>query len=232
MCHADVADQMTSISDILPFSRDEFFAVFVAYNDAIWPAQIAAYLLGSVAVVLALSPWLRRPNPAANGTTVLVLALMWGWTGIAYHWIYFGTINPAAIAFGALFLTEAVLLAHAGLVQRCVEFGSTSRRDTVVGALLIAYALGVYPLVGYWADHIYPAAPMFGVTPCPVTIFTFGLLLLSKGRISWTLYAIPVAWSLIGGSAALLLDIPQDWMLPLSGIVGVTLIAQRARSET
>jgi hypothetical protein len=171
-----------------------------------------------VAVILALTPWLRRPNPAADVTIVFALAVMWAWTGIAYHWIYFFKINAAAIVFGILFLAEAALLAHAGFVQRRLAFGNASRRDTVAGALLIAYALGVYPLVGYWAGHIYPAAPMFA----------FGLLLLTKGRISWTLYAIPFAWSLIGGSAAFLLDVPQDWMLPVSGIVGVALIAQRA----
>jgi Family of unknown function (DUF6064) len=37
----------------LPFTQDQFFAVFENYNRAIWPAQIAAYLLGGLAVVLA-----------------------------------------------------------------------------------------------------------------------------------------------------------------------------------
>ena len=42
---------------------------------------------------------------------------------------------------------------------------------------------------------------MFGVTPCPVTIFTFGLFLLTVRRFSYWLLIIPFVWSLIGGSA-------------------------------
>jgi hypothetical protein len=54
---------------------------------------------------------------------------------------------------------------------------------------------------------------MFGITPCPLTLFTFGILLLASGRIRWSLLVVPGAWSLIGGSAAFLLDVPQDWPL-------------------
>jgi hypothetical protein len=53
---------------------------------------------------------------------------------------------------------------------------------------------------------------MFGVTPCPVTIFTFGLLL-------------------VGGSAAVLLQVPQDWLLLVSGCVALPLILFRGRQK-
>jgi hypothetical protein len=39
-----------------------------------------------------------------------VLALLWLWTGIAYHWLAFAAINRAAWVFGALFVAEATLL--------------------------------------------------------------------------------------------------------------------------
>jgi len=35
--------------DMLPFTPAQFQSVFAAYNDAIWPAQIVAYMLGGVA---------------------------------------------------------------------------------------------------------------------------------------------------------------------------------------
>jgi hypothetical protein len=35
----------------------------------------------------------------------------------------------------------------------------------------------------------------------------------------------PVLWSLVGGSAAFLLGIPQDWVLFVSGPVSVALLA-------
>ena len=37
---------------MLPFTPDQFLSVFVTYNNAIWPIQIVAHLLGGVAVAL------------------------------------------------------------------------------------------------------------------------------------------------------------------------------------
>jgi hypothetical protein len=67
---------------------------------------------------------------------------------------------------------------------------------------------------------------MFGIAPCPVTLFTFGLLLLARGPVAWWLLVIPVAWSLVGGSAAFLLHVPQDWVLLFSG-ASVILMARK-----
>jgi hypothetical protein len=70
---------------------------------------------------------------------------------------------------------------------------------------------------------------MFGVTPCPVTIFTFGLLLLTVRSVPRWLFVVPFVWSLIGGSAAILLNVPQDWLLLVSGCITVPLIVFRDR---
>jgi hypothetical protein len=89
---------------------------------------------------------------------------------------------------------------------------------------LILYACVLYTLLGLWAGHRYPEMPMFGVTPCPVTIFTFGVLLLTTAPVSRWLLVIPVIWSLIGGSAAFLLQVPQDWLLLFSGLSVIPLL--------
>jgi hypothetical protein len=70
---------------------------------------------------------------------------------------------------------------------------------------------------------------MFGVAPCPVTIFTFGMLLMTTRRFSYWLLVIPFIWSLIGGSAAILLDVRQDWLLLVSGLIAVLVIVIRDR---
>jgi len=41
---------------------------------------------------------------------------------------------------------------------------------------------------------------------------------------------IPFIWSLIGGSAAVLLHVPQDWLLLVSGFITVLLIIVRDRA--
>ena len=41
---------------MLPFTLEQFLNVFATYNKAIWPAQIAAYVLGTIAVAALLRP--------------------------------------------------------------------------------------------------------------------------------------------------------------------------------
>jgi hypothetical protein len=54
----------------------------------------------------------------------------------------------------------------------------------LLGLALIAYALVVYPLIGLWFGHSLGELPAFGVTPCPLVLFTFGILLLAQ-RVPW-----------------------------------------------
>jgi hypothetical protein len=209
---------------MLPFTLDQFLDVFAAYNDAIWPAQIVAYGLGVIVVVALL-----RPGRASDRLISGVLALMWLWTGIVYHGLYFSAVNRAAFGFGALFVVQGLALLHAGVFRDGLSFGARGGLPALVGGFFLAYAAVLYPLIGIATGHGWPAMPMFGVTPCPVTIFTFGLFLLTVRRFSYWLLVIPFVWSLIGGSAAILLDIPQDWLLLVSGVVSVLLIVIRDR---
>jgi hypothetical protein len=203
---------------MLPFTTEQFFAVFASYNETVWPAPVFAYALGAVAVAAAL-----HGGHATSRLVAAALALMWLWTGIAYHWLAFVAINDAAWAFGALFVAEAALLVRFGMLRGSLQFRYRSGRNCVVGLLFVVYAAILYPLVGQAFGHGYPAMPMFGITPCPVTIFTFGLLLLTRSG-SWPVVAIPLLWSLIGGTAAFLLNVPQDWLLLFSGPVAAILL--------
>ena len=197
---------------MLPFTREQFFDVFAAYNRAVWPAQVLAGVLG-----LALLALLLRPSRAADRLIAAGLAVLWAWTGIVYHGLHFSRINPAALFFGALFVLQAAALCHAAL-RGGLHFGTSRTALAALGWALVGYAVLAYPLLGLWSGQRYPALPMFGITPCPLTIFTFGLLALARGRVAWWLLAIPLGWSLIGGSAAWLLSVPEDWLLPLSGL--------------
>ena len=158
---------------------------------------------------------------------LIVLAAMWGWTGIAYHWLFFSMINKAAFVFGAAFVVQAALLLFTALRRERMALQFSADLSGVVGAALIAYAVIFYPVIGWLSGHSYPSAPMFGITPCPVTIFTFGVFLLSRKRVPWWLLVIPFVWSIIGGSAAVLLKVPQDWVLLLAGVA--TLVVLRWR---
>lgn len=206
---------------MLPFTAAQFFELFRVYNDAIWPIQLVAYGIGLVAVGA-----LARPGPAADRLISGSLALMWIWTGIAYHWSYFYAINAAALFFGLIFIFQGAYFLYAGVFQRKLSFGYTQELRPRIGGAFIVYAAIVYPLIGIGLGHAYSELPQFGVTPCPVTLFTFGWLLMLRRPIHWWLVAVPLVWSLIGGTAAVLLDVPQDWPLLAGGVITLWCMAK------
>jgi len=209
---------------MLPFTREEFVALFAQYNLAVWPVQVLAYVLG---IAMVASIW-WRPR-AADRFVACGLAAMWLWTGIAYQWMHFAAINPAAFGFAALFVLQGILFIVAA-ARGTLHFGVPDNALAWAGVALVFYAAVLYPLLGRLAGHEYPALPMFGIAPCPVVIFTFGLLLMATTRVSRWLLVAPVAWSLIGGSAAFLLRIPQDWLLLFSGLAVPIIVLQERRA--
>lgn len=202
-----------------PFSVEQFLHVFVVYNAAIWPMQIAANLLG-----LATAVALLRTKPTASGKLegLLIwasLAFMWAFTGIGYQLLFFSKINPAAILFAGAFIVQSILFAvRAALADRwCFETKPSFR--TYVGAMTISYSLIVYPILGIFAGHGLMMGPMFGVAPCPTVIFTIGILLLARGQWVLWLSVIPILWSMVGLAAAIQLGIIEDLGLPIAGSV-------------
>lgn len=200
----------------LPFTTEQFFQVFASYNTAIWPAQILAYLVALVALALSLrrSRWGGR---IVSG----ILGALWIWVGVVYHIIYFRAVNPAAVGFGVFFVLQGLLFLLAGSVRGKLGFALTARPAPILGAILIFYAMVGYPLLSSALGHSYPATPTFGVTPCPTTIFTFGLLLWAIPAMPRYLLVIPFIWAIVGTSAAVQLDVPADYGLAIAAIVAV-----------
>jgi len=197
----------------LPFDVEQFFAVFARYNTAVWPGQVILLALAAGAVALA---WHSQGDVWMDRAVATVLALLWIWMGVVYHIGFFRAINPAAVLFGALFVAEGLLLAWYGVLHHGLEFRPTGARGAA-GTALLAYAFFIYPLLNGLAGHRYPATPTFGL-PCPTTIFTFGLLLWAEHR-RWSVLVVPLVWSVVGGSAALLLRVPADVGLLAAGVV-------------
>jgi Family of unknown function (DUF6064) len=209
---------------MLPFTPEQFLGAFVNYNSAIWPIQIAAYVLGAISIAS-----LFRRTRAADRVIAGILAAMWLWTGVAYHALSFSVINKAAYIFAALFIVQGCYLVYAGVYRDQIRFGLRPILATGVGISLMAYTAIAYPLIGVATGHRYPEMPMFGVTPCPVTIFTFGMLLLTLRPVPSWLFVIPFVWSLIDGSAAILLNVPQDWLLLVSCFIASPVMFFRDR---
>ena len=97
---------------MLPFTREQFLAVFVTYNEAVWPAQVLAYLLGLLMVGFILWPSEQRSRVVAAG-----LAATWLWTGVAYHGMHFSAISNGAWGFAALFVIQGLMFIEAGVLR-------------------------------------------------------------------------------------------------------------------
>ena len=203
----------------IPFTVEQFFAVFRNYNEAIWPAQVLAYVLGILALVLAY-----RESKMSNRIISGILAIFWIWMGLFYHIFHFSVINPAAWVFGIVFILQGLLFLVVGIVLNKLTFRFTVKPLPIVGAIFILYAMVIYPVLGMYFGHLYPAAPMFGVAPCPATIFTIGILLWTTDQVPGYILIIPFLWSLIGMSAAINLRVPQDYGLVISVVCGTVLL--------
>lgn len=210
----------------VPFTAKQFLDVFRRYNESVWPAQWALLALALLALLLAARARPGGSDGAARAVAVL-LALLWAWMGVAYHFAFFRAINPAATLFAAAFVVQAAIFASL-MVRRTIT-GLRPRRTAtgVLGGAIVAYALVGYPVLGFALGHRYPAAPTFGL-PCPTTIFTLGLLLWAEPPLPRYVYAIPLLWAVIGTTAALGLGMPEDFGLAIAAaVVGGVAVSRR-----
>lgn len=129
---------------MLPFTIDQFFGVFAAYNVAIWPAQVVAYGAAGLALwgIAARRPW-------GGCVAASVLAIFWLWNGIAYHLLFFSAINPAAYLFGAAFILQGLLFLAYGVIADRLTLRFRGGWHGALALALIIYAAAAYEVVGH-----------------------------------------------------------------------------------
>jgi hypothetical protein len=196
----------------IPFSTEQFLDVFKTYNLSIWPMQIVFYFLAASSIYL-----IFFKKSFTNAFVGLCLAFLWAWMGIVYLGIFFSTINKAAYLFGFLFVVQGALILL-NVYKKGMNFQIKKDFSGIFSIIAIAYSLIIYPLISYLLGHGYPIGPTFGV-PCPTTIFTFGILILSLETVPFYLLIIPIAWSIIALNAALSFGIMEDFGLIITCIV-------------
>jgi len=195
----------------LPFTTAEFYGVFARYNTSLWPIQLVLLALAVACLVVVAVP-ARGPRAIA-----WMLALLWAWMGVAYHFAFFAAINPAAWAFGALSLVGAAVFGWQA-VRGTLAFRWQRGWRSVAGAALVAYALVGYPALGWLLGARYPEMPTFGL-PCPTTIFTLGILLFAVRPVPRVVFVVPLLWSCVGTVAAFALGVRQDLGLLVAAAV-------------
>jgi hypothetical protein len=205
-------------------SAGEFFALLESYNVVYWPVHVVTFVLGITAVILAL-------KKAAHSDWIIstILASLWLWSGIVFLIVFFGPTTPTIFginmpgfwhAAGALFIIQGVVFLHFGVIRGSLVFGSQGDTYATVGIVAIVYAMIVYPIIGYVTGHALPGYPLFGSAPCPVTIFTVGMLLLTNRRMPPLVAIIPLVWGLMGIVAVVVFKVWADVGLFAAGILG------------
>ena len=199
---------------------EQLLEVFAAYNPQIWPLQFVAYLLGVAAVYFAV----RKTAFSGRGIAA-ILAFFWLWVALMF-WL------PAVLQgftpgyfFVAIFIIQGLLFGMY-TIRPGLHFGSRPGLNTWIGRGILLYALAGYPLVGALVGHTYPRMSPFGLTPCPVVTFTFGLLLLTEQKVPKGLLIIPLLFTLIG-FVWVSIGMWEDIGMILSGLVGTGLILYR-----
>lgn len=205
----------------LPFTIEQFLAVFKNYNQQVFPMQVLFYLISFFVIYLTI-----KPNSKSNKIISIILAFLWMWMGFVYHIIFFTAINKAAYLFGVVFIIQGVLFLILGIFQNTLSFRYHFDKFGIIGMSLILFALIIYPILGYFLDHIYPSSPTFGL-PCPTTIFTFGILLMNVKKCPLTILVIPFCWSVIGFMAAFQFGILEDMGLLVASLVTTSLLIYR-----
>jgi hypothetical protein len=204
----------------ITFTLEQMLNTFANYNNTIFPLQIFVYLLGIVALLFVI-----KQKEYSSRIIFGILAFLWLWTGIVFFMQYFGPIYKPAYGFGGLFIIQGIIYLVSYFKSQ-VSFNYNKDVFSLVGIIFIVYAMVGYPLFGYFINHTYPQMPPFGLTPCPLVVFTFGLLLLTNTKVPKSLFVIPFLWS-VSGFIPVYIGIWEDGGLIIAGILGTIMIIRR-----
>ena len=207
---------------------EDFYSTLQAYNEAFLPIMIVTFLLGIFAIYLAF----KKSNNSSRMISA-VFSFLWIWSGVVFFIIFFGpmeveflgqTMSGVWYLGGALFVIQGILFLVFGVVRDSLSFRVAGDGNSVFGAILITYAMIIYPTIGFLTGFSYPRYPVFGAAPCPLTIFTLGFLQWTDRKLPLVIAIIPFIWSLMGIMPVLELNIWADVGEMLSGIIGFPLI--------
>jgi hypothetical protein len=213
-----------TLSDFLMFSPQTYYRLFEIYNAAIWPAQIAAILLGLAVWALG-----RRAGDPSGRLIAALLAGCWLWIAIAFHAHRYATINWPARYFAWGFGLQAALLVWTGVLRGRLVFGPGGGAIGRAGSAIFFFALLVSPLIGPTLGRPWRQAEIFGVAPDPTAVATLGVLLFARGRPRWELIVLPAVWCVLSGTTLLAMHAPDFWVTPLLAALAVFLAVVKTR---
>ena len=202
-------------------SFPDFLPMFESVNRDLWPLQAFTLLLGLAMAIAAI-----RKSRIADRFSAAALGLIWIFDGAVFHAIYFRSIYEPAGMFAVLWVVQGALFIVAGVFRPRLSFTASRDGYAAFGFLLIAYALLVYPVLGYLLRSDLAHATWFGPFPCPVAVFTIGMFLLTDDRVPKYLVIVPLLWA-VTAWVPVSWGVTEDIGLLVGGTIGMVLLFVR-----
>jgi hypothetical protein len=150
-----------------------------------------------------------------------------------FGFVFYGPWTPLVFGFpfpgfgyfyAVVFTLQGIIFLYFGVYRKTLSFKFETNTLSIVGLLLILYAIAFYWLVGFLTGYPYPSYPIFGTAPCPVVIFTIGLFLWTDKRISPIVLILPTVYGLMAFIPVFAFGIYADIILFIAGFICVYLL--------
>jgi hypothetical protein len=210
----------------MPFTTEEFIAVFRNYNTAVFPFQLIIFVAGIIILII-----IHKNSSAVNKFIYYFAGFLNLWIGVVYNFIFFTKINKAAFLFGVLFLLQAILLVITAISGKRTGFEINKNPRVYIGYFFMLFGLILYPVINLLLGKSLDSTISLGL-PCPTTIFIFGIFLLTETNFPKYLLIIPSLWAILGFSAALSFGVYQDVMLPVTAIAADVILLSGKRQKS
>jgi len=189
------------------------------YNNAIFPMQIIIMI---VAIILTYFLF-AKPGTKTNKLMKAYLAFTFAWNGIIFFLI-FGKELPGIFLGAPLFIIVAILFAWDIFGNKTqLRFPDIKwQRYLMMFWILLAF---LYPLIGLAFGHYYPKTCIFGVMPCPTTVFALALLVAAIPKVDKKVYVLLLVWALPAfGKCLGALNLYEDCVLFWTGIYALIML--------
>ena len=213
-----------SLDDLLLFSPRVYFRMIELHNQALWPAQVLAVLLGLAAILFVV-----RPSAQRDRLISVIFAAAWLFIALSFFWQQYATINWAAVYFAPIAALEAALLLGLGTFKGWLHFKPPRTAWARVALGLMAFAIIGYPFMAVCLGRPWGTAEVFGIAPDPTAIATVAMLALANGRLRWVLMMIPILWCLTTGLTLWVMKDAGFWIAPVCALLGVALALKLQR---
>ena len=207
-------------------STEMFWNQVGAYNEALWPVQIAMVVAAAFLTVRVFT----KPGPRTDIWMKAFLSFAFAWNGAVFFLLF--VRNPISMAIGApLFFAVSILFA-VDIFTRRTEFRPPDAKSNRALMFIWLALVALYPLIGWvFVGHVYPnmLLPMF---PCPLTVVAITLIAAAAPRADKKVFVALLPWALLGLPKCFgALDCYEDCVLFAAGVYGLIVLVRNWKAR-